>query len=138
MLSKKFFSQEKADEFFKEQSKLINSSKVNGANVRYFNPSSGKTENIIFVSEANALKNRRSQTPIHEITHTILAEAIAKKSHKIFFGPLANGILTSLAENNSALILGRVTSKNTKDKTLKNINCVYRGNSIQVDYLEAE
>ena len=108
LVEQEVFSQEKADEFFKEQSKLINSSKVNGANVRYFNPSSGKTENIIFVSEANALKNRRSQTPIHEITHTILAEAIAKNPQN--FGPLANGILTYLAENNSAAYF-RVASR---------------------------
>ena len=108
LVEQEVFSQEKADEFFKEQSELINSSKVNGANVRYFNPSSGKTENIIFVSEANALKNRRSQTPIHEITHTILAEAIAKNPQN--FGPLANGILTYLAENNSAAYF-RVASR---------------------------
>ena len=108
LVEEEVFSQEKADEFFKEQSKLINSGKVNGANVRYFNPSSRKTENIIFVSEANALKNRRSQTPIHEITHTILAEAIAKNPQN--FGPLANGILTYLAENNSAAYF-RVASR---------------------------
>ena len=108
LVEQEVFSQENADAFFKEQSELIDSGKVNGANVRYFNPNSGKTENIIFVSEANALKNRRSQTPIHEITHTILAEAIAKNPQN--FGPLANGILTYLAENNSAAYF-RVASR---------------------------
>ena len=108
LVEQEVFSQENADAFFKEQSELIDSGKVNGANVRYFNLNSGKTENIIFVSEANALKNRRSQTPIHEITHTILAEAIAKNPQN--FGPLANGILTYLAENNSAAYF-RVASR---------------------------
>ena len=108
LVEQEVLSQEKADAFFKEQSELIDSGKVNGANIRYFNPNSGKIENIIFVSEANALKNRRSQTPIHEITHTILAEAIANNPQN--FKALANGILTYLAENNSASYF-RVASK---------------------------
>ena len=108
LVEQEVFSQENADAFFKEQSELIDSGKVNGANVRYFNPISGKTENIIFVSQTNALKNRRSQTPIHEITHTILAEAIANNPQN--FNTLANGILTYLAENNSAAYF-RVASR---------------------------
>ena len=102
------YSQEQVDAFYKEQSELINAGKINGINIRYQNPNSGKIENVIFVSEVNALKNRRSQTPVHEITHTILAEAIAKNPQN--FQNLANGILTYLAENNSAAYF-RVASR---------------------------
>ncbi len=102
------YSQEQIDAFYKEQSELINAGKINGINIRYQNPNSGKTENVIFVSEVNALKNRRSQTPVHEITHTVLAEAIAKNPQN--FQALANGILTYLAENNSAAYF-RVASR---------------------------
>ena len=108
LVEQDIFTQEQIDAFYKEQSEAINAGKINGINIRYQNPNSGKTENVIFVSEVNALKNRRSQTPVHEITHTILAEAIAKNPQN--FQALANGILTYLAENNSASYF-RVTSR---------------------------
>jgi len=93
------FSQEIVDRSYKSTSEKLNAGTINGANIRY-KDLNGKYQNLIFVSEVNSLKNRRSQTPVHEITHTILAEAL--KNNPQDFQPLANGIMTYLAENNSA------------------------------------
>ena len=119
-LENKSISKEQYDELWKDFQEDIKSGKTNGVNFNYIDATTGKRVYNIYVSEANALKNGKTQTAVHEIGHTIFIEGLSTDPEA--YAEMADGILAYLKDENSAAynrVLGNSLGQNV-DEVLTN------------------
>lgn len=113
-------TEKEAAKQFKEARRSINSGKANGFNIPVIDQKGRIKSYDIYVSQENALKNGKTETPIHEIGHSIFIESLGQNPENYI--DLANGILTYLAKNNSAAfnrIIAKTAGQNA-DEILTN------------------
>ena len=119
-LENESISKEQYDKLWKDFQEDIKSGATNGVNFNYIDATTGKRVYNIYVSEANALKNGKTQTAVHEIGHTIFIEGLSTDPEA--YSEMADGIKAYLKENNSSAynrIIGNTLGQNA-DEVLTN------------------
>ena len=113
-------TEKEAAKQFKEAQRGINSGKANGFNIPVIDKKGRIKSYNIYVSQENALKKGKTETPIHEIGHSIFIESLGQNPEN--YVSLANGILQYLAKNNSAAFnrITAATADQTADEILTN------------------
>ena len=107
-------TEKEAAKQFKEAQRGINNGSVNGFNIPVIDKKGRIKSYDIYVSQENALKNGKTETPIHEIGHSIFIESLGQNPES--YASLANSILIYLAKNNQAAYNRIIT---TTEKTAK-------------------
>lgn len=113
-------TEKEATKQFKEAQRGVNNGKANGFNIPVLDQKGRIKSYDIYVSQENALKNGKTETPIHEIGHSIFIESLGQNPEN--YTDLANGILEYLAKNNSSAfnrIVTRTAGQNA-DEILTN------------------